>query len=95
MADRRVVPAALAVTLSALVFFGLGSYLGARPSDDGAEALAALRAEVDLLRRRDTIATAGTSGRIGSALDALAPAARAELIDDVKRSSRPRWGCCP
>jgi hypothetical protein len=95
MSDRRVVPAALAVTLSALVFFGLGSYLGARPSDDSVEALAALRAEVELLRQRDSLTTAGTSGRMGSALDALDPAARVELVEEVKRQLQTEMGLLP
>lgn len=95
MADRRVVPAALAVTLTALAFFGLGSYLGARPSDGDADALALLRAEIDLLRRRDSVATAGTAGRFGASPDGLAPAARAELVEDVKRQLQAEMGLLP
>lgn len=95
MANRRVVPAALAFTVAAVVFFGLGSYLGARPSSDGAEALAALRAEVELLRQRDSHATAGTVGRFTSAFEALAPESRAELVADVKRQLQTEMGLLP
>lgn len=95
MANRRVVPAVLATTLAAALFFGLGSYLGARQSSDGAEHFAALRAEIELLRQRDSIATAGTSGRFGSAFEALDPIARAELVDDVKRQLKTEMGLLP
>jgi hypothetical protein len=95
MANRRVVPAVLAATLAAAIFFGLGSYLGARQSSDGAEHFAALRAEIDLLRQRDSIATAGTSGRFRSAFEALDPIARAELVDDVKRQLKTEMGLLP
>jgi hypothetical protein len=96
MADRRVLPAVLATTLAAAIFFGLGSYLGARQSSsDGVEHLAALRAEIDLLRKRDSIATAGTSGRFGIAFEALDPVARAELVDDVKRELKTEMGLLP
>jgi hypothetical protein len=96
MADRRVFPAILSAAVAAAVFFGLGGYLGARQSSsDGAEHLAALRAEVDLLRHRDSLATRGTSGRIGSAFQALDPIARAELVDDVKRQLKTEMGLLP
>jgi hypothetical protein len=96
MANRRAVPAVLATMLAAAIFFGLGSYLGARQSySDGAEHLAALRAEVELLRQRDSIATAGTSGRFGSAFERLDPIARAELVDDVKRQLKTEMGLLP
>ena len=94
MSDRRVVPAVIVFSLAAGVFFGLGSYLGARQTADSSETLAALRAEVDLLRQRDTMKTAGTAGRM-SALDALDPASRAELISDVKRQLQSEMGLLP
>jgi hypothetical protein len=96
MADRRVFPAVLSAAVAAAVFFGLGGYLGARQSSsDGAEHFAALRAEVELLRHRDSVATAGTSGRFRSAFDALDPIARAELVDDVKRQLKTEMGLLP
>jgi S1-C subfamily serine protease len=94
MANRRVVPAALASVLAALVFFGLGNYLGARQATDRAESLAALRAEIDLLRNRDNLSTAGTAGRT-SALDTLDADSRAALIDDVKTQLQSEMGLLP
>jgi hypothetical protein len=96
MADRRVLPAVLVTTLGAAIFFGLGGYLGARQSSsDGAEHLAALRAEIELLRQRDSLATAGTSGRFRPAFETLDPIARAELVDDVKRQLKSEMGLLP
>ena len=51
MSTRRVFPAVLA-SVFALLFFGLGNYLGARQTADSDVRLAELRAEVDLLRKR-------------------------------------------
>ena len=50
MSTRRALPALLA-SVFALLFFGLGNYLGARQNDSD-EQLAALRAEINLLKRR-------------------------------------------
>lgn len=95
MSERRVVPAVLVFSLAALVFFGLGSYLGARQTADSSETLAALRAEVELLRERDGLKIAGTAGHGSRALDALDPASRAELIADVKRQLQTEMGLLP
>jgi hypothetical protein len=95
MANRRVVPAALASVLAAAAFFGLGSYLGARPSSDGGEHYAALRAEIELLRKRDSLTTAGTAGRLGAAFDSLDAATRADLVADVKRQLQTEMGLLP
>jgi hypothetical protein len=78
--------------LAATVFFGLGNYLGARQTADSAERLAALRHEVDLLRRRDSVAATGTSGRAAVPVD---EAGRAALIDDVKRQLQTEMGLLP
>ena len=51
MSTRRAVPAVLA-SVFALLFFGLGNYLGARHSSDSDEQFAALRAEIAQLKRR-------------------------------------------
>ena len=48
MSTRRVFPAVLA-SVFALLFFGLGNYLGARQTVDSDVRLAELRAEMDLL----------------------------------------------
>ena len=54
MSTRRAIPAILA-SFVALLFFGLGNYLGARQNDSD-EQLAALRAEINLLKRRQPAA---------------------------------------
>jgi S1-C subfamily serine protease len=92
MSHRRIVPVFLSLSI-ALLFFGLGSYLTARQNADSAERLAELRAEVDLLRRRDAATPAGTSGRI-SALPAD-EAGRAALVEDVKRQLQQEMGLLP
>ena len=59
--DRGAVP--LVVTAAfAVLFFGLGSYLGARPRVDPQHELAALRAEIDLLRKHQELAPTRTTG---------------------------------
>jgi S1-C subfamily serine protease len=91
MADRRAVPAVIASLVAALAFFGLGNFLGARQSADSAERLAALRAEVDLLRLRDSLETAGTTGRVS----AFEGENREALIDEVKQQLQTEMGLLP
>ena len=50
MSTRRTLPAVVALA-AALLFFGLGNYLGARQSADTDARFAALRAELEQLRR--------------------------------------------
>lgn len=90
MSDRRVVPVVLSLTV-ALLFFGLGNYLGARQNADSAETLAQLRAEVDLLRNRDSIRAAGTVGRASLTNDM----GRSALVEDVKRQLSEEMGLLP
>jgi S1-C subfamily serine protease len=94
MSHRRIVPVVLSVTI-ALLFFGLGSYLTARQNADGAERLAELRAEVDLLRHRDAVATAGTAGRRGDPVVPTDVEGRAALVADVKRQLQQEMGLLP
>jgi S1-C subfamily serine protease len=96
MSNRRAVPAVLA-TAFALLFFGLGNYLGARQTADSDERLAELRAEVDYLRKRQPDPTAGTSGnamraRVEAMMD---DASRAAIIADVKRQLQDEMGLLP
>jgi hypothetical protein len=95
MSDRRAFPAILASLLAAVVFFGLGNYLGARQTADSAERLAALRAEVDLLRLRDSSQPAGTSGRISAPAAGMDGDSREALIADVKRQLQSEMGLLP
>ena len=95
MRIRRAVPVVIATTC-ALVFFGLGNYLGARQTADSDSQLAALRAEIALLKRR-TNETAGTAGRaIPVSLPMLADdTARAAIVADVKRQLQDEMGLLP
>jgi S1-C subfamily serine protease len=94
MSNRRAVPAVLA-TAFALLFFGLGNYLGARQNADSDERLAALRAEVDLLRKRtpETTGTSGSRARTNAALND--DANRAQIVADVKRQLQDEMGLLP
>jgi len=94
MANRRAVPAVLASAF-ALLFFGLGNYLGARQNAESDERLAALRAEVELLRKRtpETTGTSGTRARVNAALNE--DANRAQIIADVKRQLQDEMGLLP
>ena len=94
MSTRRVFPAVLA-SVFALLFFGLGNYLGARQTADSDVRLAELRAEVDLLAERPPEAT-GTSGTShASAIAMMDDASRASLIADVKRQLQDEMGLLP
>jgi S1-C subfamily serine protease len=92
MSHRRIVPVVLSLSI-ALLFFGLGSYLTARQNADSSERLAELRAEVDLLRRRDAAIPAGTSGRFTDLPGS--PSERAALVEDVKRQLQQEMGLLP
>src|SRR3954465_10579528 len=96
MSTRRVFPALFLASVFALVFFGLGNYLGARASADSDVRLAELRAEVELLRKRPTPEVAGTSGTSrASAMAMMDDASRASLIADVKRQLSDEMGLLP
>jgi S1-C subfamily serine protease len=90
MSTRRALPAFLA-TAFALLFFGLGNYLGARQNGSD-EQLAALRAEIALLKHRPTEA-AGTAGNASRA--SLDPTNRAAIVADVKRQLADEMGLLP
>ena len=96
MSHRRVaVPVAIAFAF-AVIFFGVGSYLAARPGVDEIE-IAALRAEIEQLRRHQPVPT-GTSGRsaLGEADAAVLDLeARAALVEDVKRQLQSEMGLLP
>jgi hypothetical protein len=93
MSNRRAFPV-LVASFFALLFFGLGNYLGARQATDSDVRLAELRAEVDLLRRSQPEA-AGTFGRTLPAPTTMDDADRAALIDDVKRQLQDEMGLLP
>ncbi|HVL70174.1 MAG TPA: trypsin-like peptidase domain-containing protein [Vicinamibacterales bacterium] len=91
MSTRRSIPALVAVAF-ALFFFGLGNYLGALQSSDHEAQFAALRAELNELRRREPLVPTGTAG---FAADATPDASRAAIIDDVKRQLSDEMGLLP
>ena len=92
MSTRRAVPAVLASAF-ALLFFGLGNYLAARQSAESDGRIAALRAEIALLRRQTVTGALGTTGTGTShATDA---ANRASIVADVKRQLQSEMGLFP
>jgi S1-C subfamily serine protease len=96
MSTRRAVPAVIAIVF-ALVFLGLGNYLGARQAADSDSQLAALRAEIAQLKRR-TNDIAGTAGRAVPLTVPMAvdnDAARASIVADVKRQLQDEMGLLP
>jgi S1-C subfamily serine protease len=79
----------------AVLFFGLGS-LAARPGVD-AQQIAALRAEIDQLRKFQPAAVTGTSGIAESDPDRVVEdeASRAAIVEDVKRQLKTEMGLLP
>lgn len=90
MSSRRSVPAVVALA-GAVIFFGVGNYLGALQSADTEAQFAALRAELNELRRREPLAATGTSGFAVPAINADVDA----IIDNVKRQLSDEMGLFP
>lgn len=90
MSTRRTLPAVVALSF-AVFLFGLGNYLGARQGADHDAQFAALRAELNALRRSQPVVPTGTSGL------SVDPAAanRAAIIDDVKQQLTDEMGLLP
>jgi hypothetical protein len=95
MSTRRAVPAVLASAF-ALLFFGLGNYLGAGQNADSDGQLAVMRAEISQLKRRSSEA-AGTAGRSAPVAAGLSTddTARASIVADVKRQLADEMGLLP
>ena len=92
MSNGRVAVPAVIASAFAILFFGLGSYLTARPSVD-AQQLAALRAEIELLRKQQPPGPTGTSGTtMPAALDDYDDDSRAAIVEDVKRQLATEMG---
>jgi S1-C subfamily serine protease len=90
MSTRRAVPTVI-VFAFALLFFGLGNYLGARQTAGHDAQFAALRAELNDIRRRQPAVPTGTSGvTVDPAL-----AAHNAIVDDVKRQLTDEMGLLP
>ena len=96
--SRGVVPTLLFV-LSAVLFFGLGSLFAARQTAVTEEdQIAALRAEVGLLKRQRTAdAAVATAGRLTDRkpVGTMDDQSRAALVDDIKRQLRSEMGLLP
>ena len=94
-------PAAVPIVAAAfaVLFFGLGSYLGARPSVDPQQELAALRADIALLRKQQELAPTGTAGISPTlpVVEALVfdPGNCAAIVGDVKRQLQTEMGLLP
>jgi S1-C subfamily serine protease len=98
MSVRGSLPTLL-FALSAVLFFGLGSFLAARQAaENESEQIAALRAEIGVLRRqhREPIAS-GTTGRAAEAKPAASmdDQSRAALVADIKRELKSEMGLLP
>jgi hypothetical protein len=95
MSTRRAVPVFVAIVFG-FVFFGLVNYLAAR-QNASSERIAALSAEIDSMRMREMLATAGTAGRRPAAgpVSAMDDESRAALIEDVKRELSAEMGLLP
>ena len=93
MSTRRTVPAVLA-TAFALLFFGLGNYLGARQTADSDGQLALMRSEIAQLKRRSLEVT-GTAGRITPPPVSTDDASRASMVADIKRQLQDEMGLLP
>jgi S1-C subfamily serine protease len=98
MSVRGTLPTLL-FALSAVLFFGLGSFLAARQAAETEnEQIAALRAEVGILRSQHREpATSGTSGRAVEAKPAamMDDESRAALVADIKRELKSEMGLLP
>jgi S1-C subfamily serine protease len=93
---RGLMPALL-FALSAVMFFGLGSLLAARQAAENEnEQVAALRAEVSVLKRQRTDGAA-TSGKTTDAHPAapIDDQSRAALVADIKRQLKTEMGLLP
>ena len=90
MSTRRAVPAVIASAF-ALFFFGLGNYLAARQSAETDGRYAALRAEIELLKRQQAPTATGTSGSSRVSMDLE----RDLIVEDVKRQLQHEMGLFP
>ena len=92
---RVALPATVATVVVAVMFFSLGSYLTARPGVDP-DQIAALRAEIALLRKGQPAGPTGTSGiDRGEGDDPTFALSHAAIVEDVKRQLQSEMGLVP
>ena len=95
MSNRRLAIPAVVAFAFAFFFFGLGSYLAARPGAESAE-IAALRAEVAQLRKIQPLVATGTSGIDPVIVSPVSDESnRAAIVEDVKRQLQSEMGLLP
>lgn len=94
MSNGRLAIPAVVTAAFAILFFGLGSFLAARPGAE-ADEIAALRAEIDQLRKAQIVAPTGTSGIDPVPARPVADSSRAEIVEDVKRQLQSEMGLLP
>jgi S1-C subfamily serine protease len=96
MSTRFRAISAFLVIVFAFIFFGLVNYLAARQNATSEESIAALRAEIELLRRREAMEPTGTAGRHAvPAASMMDDDSRAAIIEDVKRELSVEMGLLP
>lgn len=97
MSNRRAINIVVAIAAGFAVFFlGLGNYLAARQNADSDQRIAALRAELNLLRDRTLLAPTGTAGRLpGGPVSMTDVESRAAIVADVKRELSMEMGLLP
>jgi len=95
MSARRTLPAVLAIAF-ALLFFGLGNFLGARQNADSDGQLAKMQAEIAQLKRR-SFEAAGTAGRTTPTAAGFSAddTARSSMVADIKRQLQDEMGLLP
>lgn len=91
----RAIPV-FVVIVFAFIFFGLVNYLAARQNATSEERIAALRAEVQLLRQREAQIPTGTAGRnVATPTSMMDDESRAAIVADVKRELTVEMGLLP
>ena len=98
MSKGRVAVPVIVTGAFAVLFFGLGSYLGAGPGVDPQQELAGLRAEIDVLRKQQELAPIRTAGIAPPPPVVEAPVFDDEkraLVADVKRQLQTEMGLLP
>src|SRR3954465_13279087 len=97
MSRDSVAVRAMVTGAFAVLFLGLGTYLGARPSVDPQHELVALRADIELLRKQQGLAPARTAGTaLQPAVDEVFDSGKRDaIVADVKRQLQTEMGLLP